>query len=109
MENNITYPYTKLVGHTWEALSYTDSLTATPFYQFIHVKSDTTVGVYTASYDASLIIVPEIVYPGKIITHANHADVLQILYPGYPQPFELHTTVDTTVITTGSWDYKRFK
>jgi hypothetical protein len=105
----INYPYTTLAGHTWEGLSYTDPTTTTPYYQFLHITSDTTVGVYTASYDASDVVVPEVAYPCKIVTHPNHADALEIFFPGNSQPHSFYTTGDTTRITDGSVDYKRFK
>jgi hypothetical protein len=106
---DVQYPYTKLAGHTWEGLSYTDSITATPFYQFLHITSDTTVGIYTASYDGTYIVIPEIKYPCKIITHTNHDDTLQIFYLGFDKPIELYTTKDTTKISDGYIDYIRFK
>jgi hypothetical protein len=105
----INYPYTALIGHTWEGLSYTDPVTAIPYYQFLHITSDTTVGIYTASYDASTVVVPEAAYACKITTHPNHADALEIFYTGNSQPRSFSTTGDTTRITDGSVDYKRFK
>jgi hypothetical protein len=107
----INLPYTRLVGHTWEGISFTDSVTAVPYYQFLDVKTDTTVGVYTATYDGLNIIEPEVVYPCKVLTHANHLDSLEILYFGYSNPSIFHTTKDTTIITDqfGYIDYRRFK
>ncbi|MGZ3767129.1 MAG: hypothetical protein ACXVB0_24580 [Mucilaginibacter sp.] len=105
----INLPYTRLTGHTWEGLSFTDSVTAVPYYQFLHVKSDTTVGVYTATYDGINIIEPEVVYPCKLVTHTNHLDSLEIFYFGVPNPSIFHTTKDTTIITDGYIDYKKFK
>jgi hypothetical protein len=105
----INYPYTTLAGHTWEGLSYTDPATTTPYYQFLHITSDSTAGVYTASYDASDVVVAEVAYPCKIVTHPNHADALEIFFPGNSQPHSFYTTGDTTRITDGSVDYKRFK
>src|ERR1700761_5051529 len=74
------YPYTKLVGHTWEGLSYADS-TGTPYYQFLNIKTETTVGIYTGVYDASRITEPEVDYTCKITAQANHQDLVEVFYP----------------------------
>ena len=106
-EEAVNYPYTQLVGHTWEGKSYVDDY-GVPYYQFLHITSDTTVGIYTATYDASYIKRPEVVYPCKITTQPNHADVLEITYLGY-SPAVYHTTMDTLRIDDGYVDYTRFK
>jgi hypothetical protein len=40
-------PDTQIMGHTWEGISFTDSVTAVPYYQFLDVKTNTTIGVYS--------------------------------------------------------------
>jgi hypothetical protein len=102
------YPYTRLIGHTWEGLSYVDSL-GTPYYQFLDMKSDTTIGIYTGVYDASRIIEPEIVYPCKVIINTNHQDSFAILYPGFSEPTKGYTTRDTTKIIVEYVTYFKFK
>ena len=102
-----TYPYTSLVGHTFEGPSYADSA-ATLYYQFLHIKSDTTVGVYTGLYDGSVITASEITYPLKINRKADHHDSFTIIYPGFGA-ITAQTGKDTTKIEVESIAYWRVK
>lgn len=101
-------PYTQIVGHnTWRGLSEIDDL-GLHYYQFMDFKSDTTVGIYTAAYDESVIFVPEIVYHCKITTSADHNDSVSIFYPDAAS-YIYHTTSDITKITDDYTDYTRIK
>jgi hypothetical protein len=103
----VQYPVTEIVGHTWRGLSEIDDL-GTHYYQFMHFKSDTTVGIYIAAYDESVIFVPEIVYHCKISIAQNHSDSVTIMFPE-AAPYVYHTTNDTTKITDGYTDYSKIR